>query len=406
MYMMNQRLPYLLNQYLNKSCSTEELAEFYVLVNDPINELEFNDLIEDAILNTDAEQHLDSGKKTEVLKHVFSHREHPVILKELPLKNRKDWKTLVAIAALLIMISAVGIYFVNVKLPFGLNEKTAIAVNHKSVITPGGNKAVLTLSSGNVINLEELKDGKVADEGDVTVTKNQSGQLTYLFNAVAAGKNIKKRLFNTLTTPRGGQYQLNLPDGSKVWLNAASSLKFPSTFSGLSQRKVELSGEAYFEIAKNQGVPFVVVSNKQEVEVLGTHFNINAYTDESDTRTVLLEGSVKVTDLLDRKDVLLKPGQEAVLGLSAIKVQEADLDKAIDWKSGKFIFKNESLESIMRKVARWYDVEIIYMGHVPKQETFSGTVSRFDNVEKVLRRLELTGEVSFKIDGRKITVLK
>lgn len=402
MYMMNQRLPYLLNQYLNKSCSAEELAEFYALANDSENEMEFNDLLEHTIVNTSAEKYLDPDKKTSVLNQVFSSEERSGIA--LPLKNHKNWKKLMAVAALLIMISAVGMYFVNVKNPFGSNEQIAIA--DKTSIIPGGNKAVLTLGNGTIINLEDLKNGKVAEEGDVTVTKNQSGQLTYVFNEVAAGKDVKNRLFNTLTTPKGGQYQVNLPDGSRVWLNAASSLKFPSTFSGLSQRKVEMSGEAYFEIAKNKKIPFVVVSDKQEVEVLGTHFNVNAYADETNTRTVLMEGAVKIRDLSGKSHVFLKPGEEAVLNVGDIRVQPADFDKAIDWKSGKFIFKNESLESIMRKVARWYDVEVIYSGSVPKQETFSGTVSRFDDVEKVLRRLELTGEVNFKINGRKIIVLK
>lgn len=402
--MMNQRLPYLLNQYLNKSCSADELAEFYALVNDSENEMEFNDLLEHKMVKTEVEQYMDSDKKKDVLNQIFRNKDQSGTI--FLLKNYKNWKKLVSIAALLIMISAVGIYFVNVKRSFDSSEEMANGGKDKTVIKPGGNSAVLTLSSGAVIDLEAIENGKVAEEGDVTVTKNQSGQLTYIFNKVVPGKDVKNHLFNTLTTPKGGQYQVNLPDGSKVWLNAASSLKFPSTFSGLSQRKVEMSGEAYFEIAKNQKIPFVVVSDKQEVEVLGTHFSINAYADESNTRTVLMEGAVKVRNLSGKSHVVLKPGEEAVLNAGDIHVQSADFDKAIDWKSGKFIFKNESLERIMRKVARWYDVEVIYTGSVPKQETFSGTVSRFDDVEKVLRRLELTGEVSFRIDERKIIVLK
>jgi len=417
MNMMNQRLPYLLNRYLNKSCSGNELAEFYALVNDPANEMEFDDLLSDAIYNTDGGYHLNPDRKPAVLQHIFNSGEQEVpVAKPLLVRRGWNWRRLSTIAALLLLISTVGLYFFGVPRPFDKGDKQ-ITANHKTQILPGGNNAILTLSNGIVINLQQAENGKLADEGNVSVTKNKNGQLIYNINNTSDKRSINSLSINTLTTPRGGQYQLNLPDGSKVWLNAASSLKFPSTFTGLNQRKVELSGEAYFEIAKvtvkdksarNKEVrlPFIVVTGRQKVEVLGTHFNVNAYTDELNTKTTLLEGSVKVTDADERHTVTLKPGQQSVLNADALVIERADVEKGIDWKSGKFIFKNESLESIMRKVARWYDVEVIYAGNVPKQETFSGTVSRFDDVEKVLRRLELTGEVRFKINGRQITVLK
>lgn len=391
---MNQKLPYLLNKYLNKSCSGDELADFYALVNDPANELEFDDLLADAVHKTSPEYHLSRVEKAGLLEQVFN-TEIQVAPVEVPLRKsrRWNWKKLTAAAAILFTIGTVGLYF------FGRSIQ-------KTPILPGGNKAVLTLANGAVINLEDAKEGELMQEGNVTIIKDQSGQLTYSVNPMP-DKNIKAAI-NTLTTPRGGQYQLNLPDGSKVWLNAASSLKFPSTFTGLNQRKVELSGEAYFEVAKRVGdqKSFVVLTGTQEVEVLGTHFNVNAYGDETDTRTTLLEGLVKVTRSSGGKAVMLKPGQQSVLNSSEFFVRDADLEKSVDWKSGKFIFKNESLEIIMRKIARWYDVDVIYAENVPKQETFSGTVSRFDDVEKVLHRLELTGEVNFKINGRRITVLK
>lgn len=408
---MNQRLPYLLNQYLNKSCSETELAEFYALVNDPANELEFNDLLADAVRNTGPEYQLNSSEKANLLQHVFNHEADAESVMLTPMVRKRNWSRLTAVAALLLMVSTIGLYFFNNKNLSENQQAQNTSRDEQPVITPGGNKAVLTLDNGTVINLEDAKNGQLANEAGTLVTKTQSGQLVYNNKQAqsAGGTAADNAHINTLTTPRGGQYQVNLPDGTKVWLNAASSLKFPSTFSGLTQRKVELSGEAYFEVAKvnsPQKLAFVVVSGKQEVEVLGTHFNINAYADEANTKTTLLEGSVKVSQAGRSHNVILKPGQEAVLTADDFVVQQADLERSIDWKSNKFIFKNESLEGIMRKISRWYDVEVVYAGSVPKQETFSGTLSRFDRVEKVLRRLEMTGVVSFKIKDRRITVLK
>ncbi|SDJ36040.1 FecR family protein [Pedobacter sp. ok626] len=409
--MMNQRLPYLLNQYLNKSCSETELAEFYALVNDSANELEFNDLLADAVRNTGPEYQLNSSEKANLLQHVFNHEADAESVMLTPMVRKRNWSRLTAVAALLLMVSTIGLYFFNNKNLSENQQAQNTSRDEQPVITPGGNKAVLTLDNGTVINLEDAKNGQLANEAGTLVTKTQSGQLVYNNKQAqsAGGTAADNAHINTLTTPRGGQYQVNLPDGTKVWLNAASSLKFPSTFSGLTQRKVELSGEAYFEVAKvnsPQKLAFVVVSGKQEVEVLGTHFNINAYADEANTKTTLLEGSVKVSQAGRSHNVILKPGQEAVLTADDFVVQQADLERSIDWKSNKFIFKNESLEGIMRKISRWYDVEVVYAGSVPKQETFSGTLSRFDRVEKVLRRLEMTGVVSFKIKDRRITVLK
>ncbi|TCC96311.1 FecR family protein [Pedobacter hiemivivus] len=406
--MMNQRLPYLLNQYLNKSCSETELAEFYTLVNDPANELEFSDLLAEAVRNTGPEYQLNSSEKENLLQHVFNHEvdvESAVVTRII---RKRNWSRLTAVAALLLTVSAIGLYFFNNKNLSENQQAQNTSTDEQPVITPGGNKAVLTLDNGTVINLEDAKNGQLANEAGTLVTKTQSGQLVYNNKEEGTTKAAPGHM-NTLTTPRGGQYQVNLPDGTKVWLNAASSLKFPSTFSGLTKRKVELSGEAYFEVAKINApkkLPFIVVSGKQEVEVLGTHFNINAYADEANTKTTLLEGVVKVSQAGKSHNVILKPGQEAVLTADDFVVQQADLERSIDWKSNKFIFKNESLEGIMRKISRWYDVEVVYAGSVPKQETFSGTLSRFDRVEKVLRRLEMTGEVSFKIKDRRITVLK
>jgi len=214
--------------------------------------------------------------------------------------------------------------------------------------------------------------------------------------------------YNSIATPKGGQYQIILPDGTRVWLNAASVLKYPVAFTSTA-RKVELTGEAYFEVAKNKAKPFIIHTAKQEVTVLGTHFNINAYADEPNTRTSLLEGSVKVAKLNDAASVMIKPGQAALVGdpgsASRIQIASIDPDEAVAWKNGYFMFDSENLESILRKVARWYDVDITWQSRNSAQKEFSGTISKYSNASQVLKKLELTEAVHFKIEGRKIIVL-
>lgn len=210
----------------------------------------------------------------------------------------------------------------------------------------------------------------------------------------------------SIATPRGGTYQVILSDGSKVWLNAASSIKFPASFTGQQQRRVTLVGEAYFEIAKHKSQKFVVNTRNQEVAVLGTHFNINSYLDEGNEKTTLLEGSVRVSSVrAEVKDVRLVPGQQAtVSAASKIDVEEVDVNEVVAWKEGKFVFVEEDVPSIMNKIARWYDVEIVYEGDV-RRKALGGSVSRFKNVSEVLEKLSDTKAVQFRIEGRKVIVM-
>jgi transmembrane sensor len=271
--------------------------------------------------------------------------------------------------------------------------------NHpKNIIIPGSNKATLTLSDGSVINLSDANAGLVSKQGNVSVGKTPDGKLVY---QVKSAEN-QPLIYNTISTPRGGEYQIVLPDGTKVWLNAASSLRFPSVFSA-SERNVELTGEAYFEVAKFKNKPFKVNVNKMGIEVLGTHFNVNAYADESSIKTTLLEGSVKLSSGNNQK--LLIPGQQASLNSkSGFDIKAVNVEEAVAWKNGYFIFDNENIQDIMRKVARWYDVEVVYQGKID-EGSYGGTVSRFNSVAGVLRSLELTGTVHFKTEGRRITVM-
>lgn len=271
---------------------------------------------------------------------------------------------------------------------------------------PGGNKATLTLADGSEINLDDAADGELARQSGISITKAADGQLVYTVAGSSPGNgSVEADAYNAIATPKGGQYQVVLPDGSKVWLNAASSLRYPARFAGL-QRKVELTGEAYFEVAKNADMPFVVVSRGQVVEVLGTHFNVSAYADEATTKTTLLEGAVRVLAGKANHPKQLAPGQQALVSQSgsSVLVRQVDVDEAVAWKNGYFMFADEELESIMRKLARWYDIEVEYQGDVGNVK-FGGVVSRSKSVTETLRILELASNVRFKVEGRRVLVM-
>lgn len=296
-----------------------------------------------------------------------------------------------AVLTVLLLVMGLGIYFIK--------RNPSAAVNFTTDIRPGGNKASLTLADGKAINLSDGKTGLNLNTKAPSYT--DGAQLQFTLPAVGT---------NTLSTPRGGQYQLILPDGSKVWLNAASKLSFPSSFAGQAQRRVQLTGEAYFEISKNKEQPFLVQTSHQEVEVLGTHFNVSNYKTTQGALTTLLEGSVKVTKLAAKsgeqaKNVMLKPGQQAKFSANAFEVKTVDPEIAIAWKDGLFSFRNEPLEDIMQKIARWYDADVIYQDTATGKKRFGGTISKFGQVSEVLGMLALTGEVHFKIEGRTITVM-
>lgn len=279
-------------------------------------------------------------------------------------------------------------------------------------IAPGGNKAVLILANGDKIVLDTSKNGTVAQQGYTKIRKTGNGRLVYTRGAERVSPQTEETPMNILEVPRGGRYHITLSDGTQVWLNSATTLKYPSVFNG-KERKVQLSGEAYFEVAYNRVMPFKVITNTQIVQDLGTHFNINAYSDEPAIKTTLLEGSVNVFN--NGESEILEPGQQAIIGNNQrIKlVKNADLEEVMAWKDNMFRFNNEDLGSIMRDISRWYDVDIEYTNPSVKDFHFGGMVTRFTNASKVLRMLELTNEVHFKITdgdgagkGKKIIVMK
>ena len=284
-------------------------------------------------------------------------------------------------------------------------EQQQIAQNQVQDIAPGGNKTILTLANGKKIIIKNAQNGLLAKEGTSAINKTHEGTIIYQRSPNGNGQNPEPVSYNTITIPRGGEYQaIILPDGSKVLVNSASSLRYPTAFPG-NERKIELTGEAYFEVVKNPSKPFRVICNDQMVEVLGTHFNINSYDDEPAIKTTLLEGKVKVTATSDNAVKILLPGQQAVLNASSFTVNPVDTEEAIAWTNGKFMFNNDNIVYIMREISRWYNVEVDFSGPIPTSGFYGGT-PRSKNVSEVLNTLQLTGKVHFKIEGRKITVSK
>jgi len=312
----------------------------------------------------------------------------------------------VGVAAILLAFLSIGLYFYTNRT---INTQVAIskseAIKKKAIIKPGGDKAILTLSDGSKIILEDAKKGLLANQAGVSIQKTADGEILYSFakNGSSASEKLPQAvIYNKIETPFGGKYQINLPDGSKVWLNSASTLRFPALFSG-NTREVELNGEAYFDVAKNPNKPFKVITKDQIVEVLGTQFNINSYSDEETFKTTLIEGSVKI--IYKDKVVMLGPGQQFQPNMKSAKVTEADTDEVMAWKNGYFLFKDEDIQSIMRKVSRWYNVEVTYSGNIP-DVGFGGNISRSKDINEVLNVLQLTNAVHFKIEGRRITVMQ
>jgi transmembrane sensor len=304
----------------------------------------------------------------------------------------KLWPRITAAAAAVAAI-VFGIWFFNSDTGIlkQVEMNSAQAVND---IAPGRNMATITLANGKIINLNNAKTGLVIDGSSL---KYNDGSLV---QNGAPSPGAKEMV--TASTPRGGTYQITLPDGTHVWLNADSKISFPSQFFG-GVRKIMLTGEAYFEVAKDKIHPFVVESRGQSVEVLGTHFNINSYPDESQVQTTLLEGKVKVTGMQGHK--LLRPGEQSVLTGTGLFVRKANEEEALAWKNGLFVFNNEPLESIMRKLARWYDIDVVYLD-IDKSQVFAGGISKYGSISRILAKMEKTGGIHFKIEGRRVIVTK
>lgn len=385
--MERERLTYLYQQYLQGKASSEELDEWQKIIHDPSIKEALGNIIDNSyyqILEKDI-QHLDGNRSEEIYNHIISHPS------DVNRGTKKLWPKILIAAAVATMIASTGILFFNNK-----QEAATDQIAKTNDVAPGHQGATLTLASGKSIRLADAAKGELAEEAGVTITKSSNGQLVYEIK----GSKTEPNKLNTLSTAKGETYQVRLPDGSLVWLNAASSLTYSATLIESGVRRVKLDGEGYFEIAKDKSHPFIVATEKQEIKVLGTHFNVNSYNDELETKTSLLEGSVKINEASE-----IKPGEQAITNSSKkTRIAVADVDNAIAWKNGKFIFEEENIESIMRKLSRWYNVEVIYQGDF-SNKTFDGSISRSDNISKILEKITFTQAVHFKIEGRRIYIM-
>jgi ferric-dicitrate binding protein FerR (iron transport regulator) len=304
-------------------------------------------------------------------------------------------------AAVILLLAGTYIYFRSPEKPRKQITKEEPARAAGNDIDPGGNNAVLTLANGSAIVLNNAANGMLAQQGNTDIVKLDSGQLAY--NSQRRSHDMRTAAqYNTLTTPRGGQYQIVLPDGTKVWLNAASSIRFPTAFTG-RERKVQITGECYFEVARNTVKPFIVQANNMEVDVLGTHFNIMSYSDEAAVRATLLEGSIKVVQPATHHTQLVLPGQQAEIDKAgAISIKEADMSQAIAWKNGLFLFNNDDIQTVMRQLSRWYNVDVTIQDNIPQH--FTGSIHRDVEVSQVFEVLQETGSIHFEIRDGKIIV--
>lgn len=418
----NNRLRDLIQSYMDDKIGVDELNELKTYLRNTVNDEELDsvvnelwseiDLAKPLSLESDlmykrilGDERIQNGRSSVGAKKTSS--------KIIPLLL-KHWFT--RVASIVLFISALFFYFNSADKD--LDKKTVSVQNNASAdVLAGGNKAVLTLADGTTINLDISVSGEIAEEAGMKIIKMDEGEVFY---EPVDGEKLTTG-HHVISTPRGGQYKLILPDGTKVWLNSSSSLRFPIQFDA-EERLVELSGEAYFEVASKadwetesgKGQSFVVKSNTQRVEVLGTHFNINAYEDEKLVKTTLFEGSVVV-----KKDgmgnnsspgarVVLKPGQQAQFNRKTneadFRVLTVDIEEAMAWRNGNFLFKNTPLVEIMNQLSRWYDVEID-KENIPNY-SFNGFIPRDEPLSKVLDMLELTGDLEFEINNKQISILK
>ena len=373
----------ILKKYRLGEATEEEIKFLYAYY----NLFELNDgLITDE--NEADYLYLKDAIKATVDKRIAQYEKKPVSM-----PSRSGWFRYAVAASILLLMSVGAYFFIRSN-----READNFAANTYKGITPGTNKATLTLANGITISLDDAGKGQIAKQAGVKISKTTDGQIVY--QADAAGQ--EQAVQNTVSTPKGGQYRIILPDGTNVWLNAASSISYPTVFKG-AERLVTLNGEGYFEVTKNKAMPFRVKSAMQTIEVLGTHFNINAYTDETRVKTTLLEGSVKVISAT--RSTLITPGEQAAIsraGNGIISKQRVNVDKEVAWKNGVFSFADEDIRAVMRQVSRWYDIDVVYEGDIP-DEKFFGEISRSSNLGDVFRILELNN-MKFAVEGKTIKV--
>ena len=405
----NSKLTYLFNRYKDGSATGAEKKALLDLVQQPGMEEAVKDLIGKETEGVDAGVYAINVEQSreradEMLRKILAANEIDITVEE-PAPPKIGWRRWVAAAIITGLVAGAAWFAWNASNEQPGKNIMAQEQRFQNDVEPGGFKARLTLADGTTIVLDSAAAGELARQGN-TLVMNKAGQLVYDVQEGGEGEI----LYNTLHTAKGEMYTTVLADGSKVWLNAASSIKFPVAFSG-NERRVEITGEAYFEIAHNPSKPFKVIKGDVEVAVLGTHFNVNAYDDESEIKVTLLEGKVQVenTNSKHPNSKFLLPGQQAILSKvegnqSTLQLINPDLEQVMAWKNGRFIFKSMDIKSLMKELERWYDIEVSYE-NIPATG-FNARITRNTPLSSILKALELTGEVKFRIEGRKVVVMR
>lgn len=384
------RVSELFHKYIDGHLTEAERQEFLDYAEDPIFHSEINDLLSAAFENQSVLTDVDELERLRLLDKIFELEQISTEPKKVKL-----WPRIGIAAAVATIIVSAGIWFYH-----GSQKDTTEQVAVVIDVAPGKQSATLTLANGKKIKLTDAVNGELAKEAGVVITKSADGQLVY---EVLAQSDASDKI-NVLSTGNGETYKVRLPDGSAVWLNAASSLKYPASFAKLKDRRVELSGEGYFEVAKDKAHPFIVKTGKQEVEVLGTQFNINSYQDESAVATTLVEGSVKVN--AGSRERTIAPGEQLSNDGADFRVAKVNLDNIVDWKEGEFNLQRLPFREAMRKIARWYDIEVVYDGSVPENIVSGGWISRDVKLSVILDGIQRSKQVKFRLEGRKLYVSK
>ncbi|WAC42616.1 FecR family protein [Pedobacter sp. SL55] len=380
----NNRLAELFQKYVDKSITEEEYAELFVYIRNPETKEQVLAFMDEHNKKVQSDALVHEIDWDGMYQNITSPK------KSVGRKRYAFWKY--AAAAVVFLTVGATIYYASQPV---VNKKPL--AYHNDVL-PGGDKATLTLADGSQIALSQNSTGQLATQGDIAIHRDAKGQIVYM---VKGNEQDDSEKINTLSTPAGGKFSVVLSDGSKVWLNASSSIRFPAAFSKQA-RRVEIKGEAYFEIEKDAARPFYVNNGSSEIKVLGTHFNVMAYPDEYRSELTLLEGSVQFTK--NGHSELLKPGKQILFteNDNETKQVNANIEEVMAWKNDLFVFNNTNIDEVMKELVRWYDVKVKFEGEKP-DISFTGVIPRNANVSKVLKALELTGDVVFGIENNVVT---
>lgn len=401
-----ERIHYLFLRFMGDEASTGERKELSELLKEETDPAAWEELLEEIYQAETATQEYNETEWHPVLEQLLAqNRENDAAVKPLNKRITLTFRQM-AVAASILLVIGLSSYFLFINKP--TKQDDIVVAEIKDVKAPTTNRAMITLADGRTVYLDSAANGQIFTQNNIKVTKTADGKIIYDLVIPTKEGSQGAPAFNTLTNPRGSKViDMTLSDGTHVWLNAGSSVTYPVAFIG-NERKVAITGEAYFEIthtvtASGAKQPFIVSKGDMQVQVLGTHFNVNAYDDESDIKVTLLEGSVKVIASA-AKQTVLKPGEQAVLTRNSQLTthNSVDLDAVMAWKNGLFQFNNADLPTVLRQLARWYDVEVVYEGKIPQRE-FGGKMQRDLNLTEVLKILE-TNNVNFKIEGRTLIV--